>query len=117
MSQPNPNKANQWRPDPRQAEFIINYLDKKSETYANAYRSAIKAGYSDDLKEFLQDDEKKYRWKSTEFTLKTLFKEKYSERKELTGKDGQPILVELSPEIAEKYEITSNTKPDSEGQT
>ena len=142
----NPNGANQWHPDPRQAEFLKNYLDKNSDTYANAYQSAIKAGYANEyaenitnlmpkwlsealdekevtqlaeenLKNFLQDKEKRYRWKSTEFTLKTLKKEKYSERVEHTGKNGQPLTIILSPEIAQKYELTPDTEPDSEGQT
>jgi len=43
----NPNKVNQYtEPDPRQAEFLKAYLNPKSETYSNAYQSAIKVGYS-----------------------------------------------------------------------
>lgn len=30
---------------PRQMEFLRHYLDPKSETYSNAYQSALKAGY------------------------------------------------------------------------
>ena len=37
--------ANQWTLTPRQIEFTKYYFDPKSETYANAYQSAIKAGY------------------------------------------------------------------------
>lgn len=33
--------------DPRQIKFLELYLDPKSETYANAYKSAVKAGFSD----------------------------------------------------------------------
>lgn len=33
--------------DPRQAEFLVNFLDKKSETFCNAKESALKAGYSE----------------------------------------------------------------------
>lgn len=40
--------GNQYKPDPRQANFLKNYLDPKSATYSNAYQSAIKAGYSDE---------------------------------------------------------------------
>lgn len=43
--------ANQHKPDPRQAEFLINYLDPKSETFSNALQSAIKAGYSQEYGE------------------------------------------------------------------
>lgn len=42
----NPNKANQHRPDPRQALFLTYYLDRESETFSNALRSAMKAGYT-----------------------------------------------------------------------
>lgn len=45
---PNPNKANQHTPDPRQELFIANYLDPKKDTFANALQSAITAGYDED---------------------------------------------------------------------
>lgn len=32
---------------PRQEKFLKNWLDPKSETYSNAYRSALKAGYGE----------------------------------------------------------------------
>lgn len=37
--------ANQWTLTPRQLKFAEYYFLPKSETYANAYQSAIKAGY------------------------------------------------------------------------
>lgn len=40
------NHANQFTLDIRQSECWENYLDKKSNTYGNAYLSAIKAGYA-----------------------------------------------------------------------
>lgn len=39
--------GNQWQANPKQELFLDYYLDVKSETFANAYQSAIKAGYSD----------------------------------------------------------------------
>lgn len=33
--------------DPRQKRFIDYYLDSKSESFANCYQSAIRAGFSD----------------------------------------------------------------------
>lgn len=45
ITKTNPNKANQWRPDPRQSLFLQNYLNPDSETFSNALRSALKAGY------------------------------------------------------------------------
>lgn len=48
----NPNKVNQYTaPDPRQALFLKNYLDPKSDTFANAYQSAMKAKYSKEYAE------------------------------------------------------------------
>lgn len=36
---------------------------------------------------------KQIKWKATESTLKSLLKEKFSERRELTGKNGDPIEI------------------------
>jgi hypothetical protein len=41
----NPNGANQYKVDPRQALFLAYYLDPKSETFSNGLQSALKAGY------------------------------------------------------------------------
>lgn len=48
MKATNPNGANQYQPDPRQKLFLAYYLDPKSETFSNAYQSAIKAGYEEE---------------------------------------------------------------------
>ena len=37
--------GNQYKPDPRQVIFLKNYLDPKSDKFANSYQSAIGAGY------------------------------------------------------------------------
>jgi hypothetical protein len=47
----NPNKANQYRPDPRQSLFLSYYLDPKSKTFSNALQSALKAGYEQEYAE------------------------------------------------------------------
>lgn len=44
---PNPNKANQHKPDPRQSKFLSLYLNPDSDTFGNAKQSGIKAGYSE----------------------------------------------------------------------
>jgi hypothetical protein len=45
----NPNKVNQYtQPDPRQSLFLSYYIDPKSETFSNAYQSALKAGYEEE---------------------------------------------------------------------
>lgn len=41
-------QANQYSPDPRQTLFLEYYLDPSSETFSNGYRSALKAGYSEE---------------------------------------------------------------------
>ena len=40
--------GNQYKADPRQADFLKYYLDRDSETFSNAYKSALKAGYEDE---------------------------------------------------------------------
>lgn len=44
----NPNGANQYQLDPRQKLCWDYYIDPKSETFSNAYQSALKAGYTDE---------------------------------------------------------------------
>lgn len=44
-SRTNPNKANQYKVDPRQTLFLSYYLDPESETFSNALQSALRAGY------------------------------------------------------------------------
>jgi hypothetical protein len=44
---PNPNGANQYQLDPRQLKCWEYYVDPKSETFGNAYQSALKAGYEE----------------------------------------------------------------------
>ena len=51
----NPNKANQHRPDPRQALFLEYYLDRNSETFANALASGIKAGFTESYSKLLME--------------------------------------------------------------
>jgi phage terminase small subunit len=45
---PNPNGANQYQLDPRQKMCWESYINPKSDTFGNATRSAIKAGYEPD---------------------------------------------------------------------
>lgn len=43
----NPNGANQYNLDPRQKLCWESYINPKSETFGNAYQSAMKAGYEE----------------------------------------------------------------------
>lgn len=49
----NPNGYNQSNPDPRQALFLKNYIDPKSSTFGNCYRSGLEAGYSKEYSKIL----------------------------------------------------------------
>lgn len=116
----------------KQADFLFYYTNPKSATFSNAYRSALKAGYSeayaknitDQLPDWLmenlgdtirlkraernlsevqeiplRDEEGKFidpallnqRNKVDMFLAKALNKDKYAERRELTGKDGKDL--------------------------
>lgn len=111
---------------PRQQLFKQYYLDPESETFSNAYQSAIKAGFEDkygknitgqgtdwvseiirdhemlnqaekNLKEFLvlsnpEAPFVKIKSDITKFVAERLGKRKWSERTELTGEGGGPIL-------------------------
>lgn len=43
----NPNGANQYQTDPRQALLIELYMNPESDTFSNAYQSAMKVGYEE----------------------------------------------------------------------
>lgn len=47
MKKTNPNGANQYTLDPRQRLCWDLYVNPKSETFANAYQSAMSAGYEE----------------------------------------------------------------------
>lgn len=108
------NKPNDFTP--RQVEFLKYYTEKTSETYNNAYRSALKAGYSENyasnltdkglswlvesvgdnvmlhkaernINEFLDDKEdKKVKADMTKFVASRLNKRKWGEKIEVDAK-------------------------------
>ena len=107
--------------NPQQELFLKNFLDPNSKTFGNYTQSAIGAGYTRDyaeslssqmpkwldealqdsvlveqalgnLSEFLGDNKNKnIQWDATKFTLTRLNKNKFSERTEHTGENGNPI--------------------------
>lgn len=136
MSKTNPNKVNQYTPpDPRQSKFLEYYIDPNSETFSNAYRSAIRAGYEEEyakvilskdlnwlsdtvndtrlvrlaekaLLEALEyttlDDKGKVdsgagrlKMDAVKLVLRGLAKDRFSERTEMTGKDGKELNINL----------------------
>jgi len=125
----NPNGANQYKADPRQSLFLANYLDPKSETFSNALRSALKAGYEQEYAEvitaqmptwlsdalgerklvekaeinlgkYLDSNDERIGLDTTKFVLERLKKDKYSQRNEHTGKDGKDLI--MTPEQAKE---------------
>ncbi len=112
---------------PRQIEFLKNYLDPKSKTFSNVLQSAIRAGYSQEysenltnfdlkwlsenigkkkklvdkaennLDELLGSKDERVKADLTKFTLSRLKKEDYSERNELTGRDGEALPTPIIP--------------------
>lgn len=40
--------GNQYQPDPRQSEFLNNYLNPTNDNFSNAYDSALAAGYTEE---------------------------------------------------------------------
>jgi phage terminase small subunit len=111
--------------DPRQTQFLKFYLDPKSDTYSNALQSALKAGYKQEyaenittlepdwllesigrrkrildkaekrLENLLDSEDEKVVADLVKHTTKTLGKEYYSERTELTGKEGRDLTINI----------------------
>lgn len=122
---------------PQQKLFLQAYLDPKSDTFSNALQSGLKAGYSQEYSETItaqmpdwlseslgdaslvakamanlselldQNEDMKVKADMTKFTLKGLKRDKFSERTEITGKDGTPIIV-MPQEIIQKNDINSS---------
>lgn len=118
---------------PQQQLFMSFYIDPTSESFSNAFRSAVRAGYSEEyalnitnlmpnwLSDFIGKDntmlmkaernldrfldetrDKRVALDATKFVAERLGKQKYSQRSELTGRDGKdlpaPILGGLMKE-------------------
>ena len=121
---------------PRQMNFLKYYLDPKSETFSNALRSALKAGYSQEYSEsitsqtpqwlaenlgdakmikkaekrinnLLDSNEERISLDATKFVLSRLHKKKWSDRTELTGVEGKPLF--LPSELLDKNNIQYET--------
>jgi hypothetical protein len=123
MAETNPNGSNQYKLDPRQKMCWDLYIDPKSDTFGNAYQSAIKVGYEEsyartitDTEWFCEkvrrlqmlnkaernlnnimdlplDDKANVVLDASKFIAKTLGKDVgYTERNELTAKDGKDLI-------------------------
>ncbi len=120
--------------DPRKALMWKYYIHPHSETFGNCMQSAIKAGYTKGYAATINDElwflEKKRRLgmyvkaekvleqtlddyqkdaklaqDTAKFVAKTLGKEEYSERTEVTGENGAPLAIEISEVIAKKNKL------------
>ena len=84
-------------------DWLADYLEK-SRLVSKAEKNLESA-----LEGLLDDPEKgkkEIQWKATEMTLKTLKKNDYSERTEITGKDGNALSINVI-----KYDDNNNTPP------
>lgn len=93
----NPNGANQYSVDPRQALFLANYLDPKSKTFSNCKRAAIAAGYEEDYAQVLLS--KMPTWLSTKVNQNYIVEKAENNLKEF---------VEMSPENTGEMKIKAD---------
>ena len=144
----NPNGANQYLLDPRQNKCWELYTNPKSETFSNAYRSAILAGYEEDsakqitvtnwflertrrmnmlnkaekvLDETLEMDTKDFETGKVDSSLQktkadvakfiasTVGKNVYSTRSELTGQNGESLVINVVNYGENKPEANTDT--------
>lgn len=85
----NPNGANQYLLDPRQKLCWDSYVNPKSETFGNAYKSALKAGYTKGTSKRITDE--------------TWFRDKLR-RLQLLGK-AEKVLEEMLDMPVDKIEL------------
>lgn len=137
----NPAGANQFILDPRQKLCWEYYIDPKSETFGNAYQSAVKAKYEktsatiittekwfieklrrlnllgkaernlDNILDLPLQDKANIVLDASKFVAKTLGKDEgYSERQELTGRNGKDLPIPILKLENNVSENNSNNK-------
>ena len=121
---------------PRQTQFLKNYLDPKSNTFSNAYQSAIQAGFSEEyaktiiskdldwlsenvkdsklvvkalknLDNLLDGEDERIKADLTKFTLTKLNKEKFGDKSEHTHIISNPIYGGLSKHESNGEDIST----------
>lgn len=146
------NLSNEYMMSARRLKCWDNYINPKSKTWGNAYRSALDAGYTNETSQSIgqanwfknrmrrlgllnkseQVLEKTLTMDTTDetgrekadlvrvqadtakFIAKTLGKDEgYTERSEVTGKDGNPIVF-MPAELMEKYNLNTDMSSPSE---
>lgn len=103
MAKNNPNKANQYRPDPRQSLFLQYYLDPESETFSNSYRSALKAGYEEEYARVITTNSKGLSWLSESVNDNYLIKKAEQNLKEfLEDSSDRRIQADITKFVSER---------------
>lgn len=130
--------------NPQRLAFKEAYCNPESDTFGNAYQSALKAGFSEEyaknitgqgvewvseiirdqellgqaeknLKELLtQVDDIKVRADITKFVASTLGKKKYSSRQEVTGADGKELPTPILAYVHSNNSNQEDTEPSGE---
>lgn len=54
--------GNQWQATQRQQDWLSYYMNPKSETWGNAYQSALRAGYSESYARVIMSDSVALEW-------------------------------------------------------
>lgn len=55
-------QPNQWLATPQQEDFLLRYMDPKSPTFGNSYKSAMEAGYSEGYAKIIADPSVGRKW-------------------------------------------------------
>lgn len=90
--------ANQYEVDPRQALFLKAYLDPKSETFSNAYQSALSVGYSEEYaKTILSQD---VDWLSENLNTEAMVRKAEKKLEKLMDSEDEKIQLDSSKFVA-----------------
>lgn len=99
--------------DPRQAKFLELFSNPESETFSNAYQSAIKAGYSEGYAVNLKSKSKWITENNREITKDELVKKakvvldkSLNSKDEKIAQDTAKFIAKTDPEFSEKSEHT-----------
>lgn len=118
MAKTNPQKANQYKPDPRQTDALAKYFDPTSPTYSKLTDSLIAAGYSEKYADSFQRKARTWLQESaSQVTRDELVTQAKQNLKELLVTDDEKIKADITKfvaktdaEFSEKTDITSAGK-------
>lgn len=131
----NPNGANQYKQDPRQRLFWEIYLNPSAKNFSNAYQAAMEVGYTEgsasqitaenwflekhrllelaskaerNINKLLDSSDEKVKLDISKFVVGRLKKKDWSERMEMTGANGDPIII-LPQELISKNKLNGES--------